>query len=204
MKPSKVSANRYALLDELRGLDLISMMCYHGLWDVVFLFGVSAAMVWQLAGRTVAAIHLLGVHPAVRFLPAHGTSPVQARCTGLWGWGTGHGGDGAFHAGGCRSVWGAHAAGLGYDHHGSAGKVAGKGAAGGGRCGQLFLFCISPTMQPMAISVLAIGSSHRRAFCTRTSLPPTSGFTRRGSSPPITSRWCPGCFCSGQASSCIT
>lgn len=40
MNPSKVSANRYALLDELRGLDLISMMCYHGLWDVVFLFGV--------------------------------------------------------------------------------------------------------------------------------------------------------------------
>ena len=40
MNPSKVSANRYALLDELRGLDLIGMMCYHGLWDVVFLFGV--------------------------------------------------------------------------------------------------------------------------------------------------------------------
>ena len=40
MNPSKVSSNRYALLDELRGLDLISMMCYHGLWDVVFLFGV--------------------------------------------------------------------------------------------------------------------------------------------------------------------
>lgn len=40
MNPSKVSANRYALLDELRGLDLISMMSYHGLWDVVFLFGV--------------------------------------------------------------------------------------------------------------------------------------------------------------------
>ena len=34
------TAARYRLLDELRGLDLISMMCYHGLWDVVFLFGV--------------------------------------------------------------------------------------------------------------------------------------------------------------------
>ena len=33
------TAARYRLLDELRGLDLISMMCYHGLWDVVFLFG---------------------------------------------------------------------------------------------------------------------------------------------------------------------
>ena len=36
------SASRYALLDELRGLDLISMMCYHGMWDLVYLFGVQA------------------------------------------------------------------------------------------------------------------------------------------------------------------
>ena len=41
MNPSKVSANRYALLDELPGLDLISVMCYHGLWDVVSPFGCS-------------------------------------------------------------------------------------------------------------------------------------------------------------------
>lgn len=32
---------RYHLLDELRGLDLISMMLYHGMWDVVFLFGIT-------------------------------------------------------------------------------------------------------------------------------------------------------------------
>lgn len=31
---------RYRLLDELRGLDLISMMLYHGMWDVVFLFSI--------------------------------------------------------------------------------------------------------------------------------------------------------------------
>ena len=36
-------SSRYALLDELRGLDLLSMMLYHGLWDVVFLFGVPLA-----------------------------------------------------------------------------------------------------------------------------------------------------------------
>ncbi len=66
-------------------------------------------LVYRDAGPSVAAEHLLGVHPAVRFLPAHGTSPVQARRTGLCGRGTGHGGDGALHAGGCRSVWGAHA-----------------------------------------------------------------------------------------------
>ena len=36
-------SSRDALLDELRGLDLISMMLYHGMWDLVFLFGVPAA-----------------------------------------------------------------------------------------------------------------------------------------------------------------
>lgn len=48
------SAARYRLLDELRGLDLISMMLYHGMWDVVFLFGVAQkwytgrpGFVWQ-------------------------------------------------------------------------------------------------------------------------------------------------------------
>lgn len=51
MNPSKVSANRYALLDELRGLDLISMMCYHGLWDVVFLFGVQLPWYTRMPGH---------------------------------------------------------------------------------------------------------------------------------------------------------
>lgn len=36
----KAPAGRYALLDELRGLDLISMMLYHACWDLAFLFGV--------------------------------------------------------------------------------------------------------------------------------------------------------------------
>ncbi len=32
MKSSSIPL--YALLDELRGLDLISMMLYHGMWDL--------------------------------------------------------------------------------------------------------------------------------------------------------------------------
>ena len=50
----KGPAGRYALLDELRGLDLISMMLYHACWDLTFLFGVKMAWypktpghVWQ-------------------------------------------------------------------------------------------------------------------------------------------------------------
>ena len=35
----KAPAGRYALLDELRGLDLVSMMLYHACWDLVFLLG---------------------------------------------------------------------------------------------------------------------------------------------------------------------
>ncbi len=46
--------SRYTLLDGLRGLTLISMILYHGAWDLVYLFGVdwdwyrgSGAFVWQ-------------------------------------------------------------------------------------------------------------------------------------------------------------
>ena len=42
---------RYHLLDELRGLDLISMMLYHGMWDVVFIFGIFQAWYIGLPGH---------------------------------------------------------------------------------------------------------------------------------------------------------
>ena len=45
----KAPASRYALLDELRGLDLVSMMLYHACWDMMFLFGIW--MDWYMAGR---------------------------------------------------------------------------------------------------------------------------------------------------------
>ena len=38
----KHPAGRYALLDELRGLNLLSMIGYHACWDLIFLFGVPA------------------------------------------------------------------------------------------------------------------------------------------------------------------
>ncbi len=40
--PQKHPAGRYALLDELRGLNLLSMIGYHACWDLIFLFGVPA------------------------------------------------------------------------------------------------------------------------------------------------------------------
>ena len=44
---NKTAPGRYALLDELRGLDLVSMMLYHACWDLAFLFGVQ--MNWYAA-----------------------------------------------------------------------------------------------------------------------------------------------------------
>ena len=45
---------RYYLLDSLRGITLISMILYHAVWDLVYIFGVDlpwyrtqAAFVWQ-------------------------------------------------------------------------------------------------------------------------------------------------------------
>ncbi len=45
----QTGSGRYALLDELRGLDLLSMIGYHACWDLIFLFGMSAAWYtgWQ-------------------------------------------------------------------------------------------------------------------------------------------------------------
>lgn len=45
---------RYALLDTIRGLALVNMICYHGLWDLIYLVGVTPdwyqdwwAFLWQ-------------------------------------------------------------------------------------------------------------------------------------------------------------
>lgn len=45
------ASDRYALLDELRGLDLLSMMLYHGCWDLVNLFGIQADWYYGLPGH---------------------------------------------------------------------------------------------------------------------------------------------------------
>ena len=37
------TGGRYALLDELRGFDLLNMFVYHALWDLVFLYGLKAS-----------------------------------------------------------------------------------------------------------------------------------------------------------------
>ena len=101
-------------------------------------------VVWQLAGRTVVAIHLLGVHLAIRLLSAAGPPPGQTGRNGVRVRRACHGGHADLHACGCRLVRRVDPAGFGYDHHGSAGKVAGKGAAGGRPCRELFSVLLHP------------------------------------------------------------
>lgn len=59
----KAPAGRYALLDELRGLDLVSMMLYHACWDMMFLFGIwmdwYAGMPGRLWQQTICWLFIL-------------------------------------------------------------------------------------------------------------------------------------------------
>ncbi len=45
------TGGRYALLDEVRGLDLISMMLYHAMWDIVYIYGVQIGWYAGAPGR---------------------------------------------------------------------------------------------------------------------------------------------------------
>ena len=62
---AKTTGSRYALLDELRGLALISMIGYHAMWDLVYMFGLYApwyggtpGFLWQQATSSVSYTHL--------------------------------------------------------------------------------------------------------------------------------------------------
>ena len=41
---------RYQILDELRGLVFLSMVLYHGMWDLVYMFGYEAQWYQETAG----------------------------------------------------------------------------------------------------------------------------------------------------------
>lgn len=87
---------RYRLLDELRGLDLISMMLYHGMWDVVFLFGITQkwyierpGFLWQ---QSICWVFLLlsgfclpmGRHPFKRGVVVFGAGALVTAVTLLF------------------------------------------------------------------------------------------------------------------------
>ena len=153
---NKPAAGRYALLDELRGLDLLSMIGYHACWDLIFLFGMSATWYtgWQghLWQQSICWVFILlsgfclplGHRPLRRGLIVSGAGVLVTAVTLLF-------------MPEDRVVF---------------------GVARGGYC------CRVPGMP----------TSSRRS----------AAFSRGAFSPRITFRCCPGCFCSGQGTSCIS
>ncbi|MBO5649055.1 MAG: DUF1624 domain-containing protein [Clostridia bacterium] len=87
---------RLHALDSLRGMTLLSMICYHGMWDLVYLFGISApwylsdgAALWQqsicMIFITLSGFcHALGHHPVKRGLQVFGVSLLISTATLLF------------------------------------------------------------------------------------------------------------------------
>ena len=88
---NKTAPGRYALLDELRGLDLVSMMLYHACWDLVFLFGVQmnwyAATPGHLWQQSICWVFTRGgsILPIIsRWCRGCFCSGAAISCTGSW------------------------------------------------------------------------------------------------------------------------
>lgn len=200
----KAPASRYALLDELRGLDLVSMMLYHACWDMMFLFGIwmdwYAGMPGRLWQQTICWVFILlsgfclplGHRPLRRGLIISGAGVLVTAVTLLF-------------MPEDRVVFGV------LTLLGAAMLITGllqpllqkiprPGPGWWCRC-----CCLrQPTTHRMAS-----GSWARGRCCCRVSGMPissrrSSAFSRGAFSPRITFRCCPGCFCSGQGTSCIS
>lgn len=108
------TSGRYALLDELRGLDLVSMMLYHGCWDLVNLFGIQADWYYGLPGhlwqQSICWVFIL----LSGFCVQLGHQTLRRGAPGVWGRGACHGGHAAFYAGGQGRFWRADPAGQRY------------------------------------------------------------------------------------------
>ena len=201
-KPSKnkPAAGRYALLDELRGLDLLSMIGYHACWDLIFLFGMSAAWYtgWQghLWQQSICWVFILlsgfclplGHRPLRRGLIVSGAGVLVTTVTLLF-------------MPEDRVVFGV---------------LTLLGAA------MLITGLLQPLLQKipawagLVVSLLLFAATYhtqdgwaRGRYCCQVPGMPTSSrrssaFSRGAFSPRITFRCCPGCFCSGQGTSCIS
>lgn len=198
----KSSSSRYALLDELRGLDLISMMLYHGMWDAVYLFGV--VVPWYSAGQgrlwqqSICWVFILlsgfclplGHHPLKRGAAVFGAGVLVTAVTLLFM--------------PEDVVWFGVLTLLG-----SAMLLTGLV--------QKWLQKIPPTVG-LAVSLILFALTYHtmdgywglarfavrcRRGCMPTTSRHTSAFIRSPFTPPITSRCCRGCFYSGRGTICI-
>lgn len=108
------TSGRYALLDELRGLDLVSMMLYHGCWDLVNLFGIQADWYYGLPGhlwqQSICWVFIL----LSGFCAQLGHHTLRRGAQVFGGRGACHGSHAAFYAGGQSYLWCADPAGQRY------------------------------------------------------------------------------------------
>ena len=122
----KTPAGRYALLDELRGLDLVSMMLYHACWDMMFLFGIwmdwYAGMPGRLWQQTICWVFIL----LSGFLCALWAAYAAARCYRVCRRSAGNGGDAGVYAGKPGHFWRAYFFGYGHAADRCAGTAAEK------------------------------------------------------------------------------
>lgn len=204
-KPSNEisTSGRYALLDELRGLDLLSMIGYHACWDLIFLFGMSAAWYtgWQghLWQQSICWVFILlsgfclplGHRPLRRGLIVSGAGVLVTVVTLLF-------------MPEDRVVFGV------LTLLGAAMLITGllqpllqKIPAWAGLVVSLLLFAATYHTQDGfwqlgPWQILLPGVWYANLFTA------FFGFSRGAFSPRITFRCCPGCFCSGQGTSCIS
>ena len=193
----KAPASRYALLDELRGLDLVSMMLYHACWDMMFLFGIwmdwYAGMPGRLWQQTICWVFILlsgfclplGHRPLRRGLIISGAGVLVTAVTLLSCRRTGS-------CSGCSPCWGRPCSSPAF-----CSRCCKRSRPGPG------WWCRCCCLRQPTTHRMASGSWARGRCCCRVSGMPissrrSSAFSRGAFSPRITFRCCPGCFCSGQ------
>lgn len=96
---------RYVLLDSIRGITLLSMILYHGMFDLVEIYGLHVPWFGGQTGICLAAEYLLDFYSAVRLLLE---SWKKASETGACDFSVGssdHGDDVCVYAVGKDSVW---------------------------------------------------------------------------------------------------
>lgn len=193
MKYSDTSG-RYALLDELRGLDLVSMMLYHGCWDLVNLFGIQADWYYGLPGhlwqQSICWVFILlsgfcvqlGHHTLRRGAQVFGAGALVTAVTLLF-------------MPEDRVIFGV------LTLLGSAMLLTGR------HCGTFHpqqgllspqCCLLLPAMSRQAIWVLEACAFGCRRHCMQTALQRTLAFIRGGSILRIILPFCRGCFCSGR------
>lgn len=191
------ASDRYALLDELRGLDLVSMMLYHGCWDLVNLFGIQADWYYGLPGhlwqQSICWVFILlsgfcaqlGHHTLRRGAQVFGAGALVTAVTLLF-------------MPEDRVIFGV------LTLLGSAMLLTGllekplrhiPPAAGFAISAVLFALTRNVSA---AIWVLVVCASGCRRHCMQTALQRTLAFIRGGSILRIILPFCRGCFCSGR------